>query len=178
MTLNVVLLTICICIEIYHVVFIGFFFKKYYKRTYEIATCVDAYDKFFKTYLEFAEMFLDNTELHEQLGTESLRAMADINTAIGKFGTYGDVKRKILNTCSTKELLDFLLQQAIEFVYWIVIIILAFSLPAGIGVVVFIVATVLGMAQSKFNKNHKNVVMDIVDSIFCIAMFVSVLCMI
>jgi hypothetical protein len=133
------------------------------------------YEKFFKRYVEFMEKALGNEEILNHLGQDFVDGLKAINAAIDKIGGLSKPKRKILKMCSTKELLDFLSQQAIEFIYWIIIIILAFSLPKGIGAGVFIVATALSIAQDHYNNGHKNVVIDIIDSLICIFMYVAVL---
>jgi hypothetical protein len=87
-----------------------------------------------------------------------------------EFGGNTSCKRKILNTCPMNKLLWFLFQQAIEVIYWILLLILLFIMPGITGIITFVVPMIFSELQKRFNKEKEYLWLTL-DSSLCIAMY-------
>ena len=160
---------ICIFIEVWHIIYYSFLYKKYFERTEKLILCVQTWDKLSKNYKEFCEYCTSNSGILEALGLES-----DMDALIYNETERDVIKYRILKSCSMRGMALFLIQQFIELLYYLFIILLALCLPGINGLVLFIVLMVLSSLEKHYNKD-KNAIFLNIDSLLCIGLFMLVI---
>lgn len=166
---------ICIFIELWHIVYYTFLYEKYFKPAENVITWSQSYDKLHKHFMNFADYYVNNEELHEALGTEHYKVIKRILDLLGSIGGPTDGKHKILSLRPMKELVLFLFQQSIEIIYLLLILNLAVIMPGISGCILLIILLSLSTFQKHYNKD-KNCVYLNIDSLFCIIMFAMIAC--
>lgn len=177
MKLSVILLTIAIAIEVWHIAYYCYFKEKYFDRAIEVTTWSMAYKKMYKSFIEYNKYFADNIEL--QYITPDLCGPA-LNM-IDFFTKHDEkeVSNKILSKASMHSLKLFLIQQAIEVLYWIITVAFIFVIPYGMGIYIVLILTFLSTSQKYFNKNttlKTYKAYHTCDSLLCIVMYLTCLC--
>ena len=163
---------ICIFIELWHIVFYTFLYKKHFKKADTVAGWAKLYENLDKYFMSFAQEYLNNQELQDALGLEKEydEAMMGIIDLMKRCGHPTIAKHKILKICSLKQYGLFLAQQFIEIIYWFLIIALLFIMPDYQGTIPCFVLMLLSEVEKRCNKN-KNWIWLNLDSAFCIGMF-------
>lgn len=170
MNMNTIQTLTCICIfiELYHVCFYDWARLAYTSVTYKY-NWIKAYRKMYNSYFEYSSLYTkQNSEIEYIIPATS--ELLKIIESLKTIGTPTEVQDKVLKTCSRKELSNFLLQQAIELVYWIISIALIFIMPNYLGLLLFIIITLLGRISQKYPSK----ILHITDSGICILLFMFV----
>lgn len=162
-----IIATVCIFIELWHIVYYTFLYEKYFKHAEDVIMWAQSYDKSYKYFLEFGNYYINNPELQEVLGCSEL---LDTVKSLNRTGASSVVKNKILSICTMKEFLLFLFQQSIELIYLLLIVNLATIMPGISGIILLIILLSLSTFQKHYNKDKNSIYLNI-DSLFCIAMF-------
>lgn len=165
-----VLAIICIFIEFWHIIYYTFLYDKYFRHADDVSTWAYSYNKLHKSFIDFADYYVDNEELQEALGSNHFHVVENILNLLNKTGPSSEAKKKIFEICPMKEIILFFIQQAIEVCYWFILLALAIIMPYATGIVLFVVITVLVELQKHFNKN-KNTTYMVIDSLFCIILY-------
>jgi len=166
---------LCICIELWHIIYANWLYEKYFKYPESVAKWAESYGKLHKYFIEFSDYYTNNLELQYQLGADFTKAMLSVIDILQQVGGERSGRHKILDLCSMKKMFLFLLQQFIEILYWIIIFVLAFVMPHGVGVAVFVILWVISDIQKRFNQERKLLWLN-VDSVLCILLFVAIIC--
>ena len=153
----------CILIEVYHIVFHGFV----YSIESGILKSFNTLNKFIKGLKYCAEAgkeWNDSSELVNGLG----QFPSPMNEAIINDYTYNS-KRQLISLYSSKYIAQFLFEQFIELLYWVLsILIVIKDFPRGI--IVFLALLVL----SHMHKNYNDLkYFYLFDSLFCIVLYAS-----
>ena len=153
----------CILIEVYHIVFHEFV----YSIESGILKSFKTLDKFVKGLKYFAEAgkeWNDSSELVNGLG----QFPNPMSEAVINDYTYNS-KRKLISLYSSKYIAQFLFEQFIELLYWVLsVLIVIKDFPRGI--IVFLALLVL----SHMHKNYNDLkYFYLFDSLFCIVLYAS-----
>lgn len=170
-----VLSIICICMELWHLVYNNWLYEKYFKRPETVIKWAESYGKLHKYFIEFSDYYINNLDLQHELGENFSKPMLGIIDILQQVGGETSGRHKILNMCTMKKLSLFILQQFIELIYWIVLFIMMVVMPHGAGIAVFVIMWVLGDLQKRFNQDRKLLWLNL-DAVFCIVFFVVIMC--
>ena len=153
----------CILIEVYHIVFHGFV----YSIESGILKSFNTLNKFIKGLkycTEAGKEWNDSPELVNGIG----QFPSHMNEAVINDYTYNS-KMKLISLYSSKYIAQFLFEQFIELLYWVLsVLIIIKDFPRGI--IVFLALLVL----SHMHKNYNDLkYFYLFDSLFCIVLYAS-----
>lgn len=166
---------ICVCIELWHLLYFNYLYEKYFKRPESVTKWAESYSKLYKSFIEFSDYYINNLDLQYQLGLHLNEPMLSVIDILQQVGSETTGRRKILSLCTMKQMGLFLLQQFIEIAYWCILFALMFIMPYCLGIVIFVVMEVICWLQKRFNKN-RNFMWINADTTFCIMLFVTIAC--
>lgn len=153
----------CILIEVYHIVFHGFVYSIESGILKSFKT-LDKFIKGLKYCMEAEKEWDDSPELVNGLG----QFPSAMNEAALNDYTYNS-KKKLISLYGSKYIAQFLFEQLIELLYWVLsVLIVIKDFPRGI--IVFLALLVL----SHMHKNYNDLkYFYLFDSLFCIVLYIS-----
>lgn len=171
------LLVICICIELWHIVYYIFLYDKYFRRIENIINCAKSFDDLHNSVMRFVECYLYSIDVQDKLGFDFSHSLRTILHFLRHTGDRISKRQEILQLCSLKQMFSFLFQQTVEVLYLIVsyIVILSITLTVSyhIGIILFIILIIVKKLKRCVNNNA--FLLTII-SVFCISIFSLIVC--
>lgn len=163
------LLFMAIIIEVWHIVYYSYFKQYYFDRVIKIVNWAQNYRKMYDSLMKYSDDYANNKELQVTM-PELCNPMLEMIDAFHQGGGISNITNKILKLTSMNSLGIFLLQQAIEVVYWGICFAFIFVIPNNGGVLLFAVVFLLSELEKHFNKQSCPAI-HITDSLICICMY-------
>lgn len=175
--MTIFLLTMCICIESWHIIYYMLLYEKYFKQFDTSIKWIQSYEKMYNHFIEFTDYYINNLKLQYSLGINTTsKEMLLIIQLIKSLGTPLECRRKILSPYSTRLIFNRFVILFVDIIYNCILFILLWfflSGPTGLAVIgVLVTMNMIRRGLESANEDSKPIFFLSIKSIICIFMFI------